>query len=427
MDLLIKKRKNIKGIVDIPTSKSEAIRKILIASLLNRTSYIYDVSFSNDVLTIINILKEVGIDIQIQENKLIIIGNTFKKPTTILNSNSSATVLRFIIPVLLTKFDYFQIRLNQDLLKRPLKDLFKFLKKENISYHLEKDTYTFKGLIKSKNIKLTSTKSSQYISSLYYILLANNNIKYGIFNYFYPSKEYVKLTHKIFKEQGIKVIKFFKFLKLYKLKNTFLETTTKIHTDFSQSIYFLILSMYFDIKISKLENFYNPDYIQFKYFKKFNIILDNYNGYYLKKENKKQKHLITLHFKNNPDLALPFLILAILNPGKYYFTGLKNLKIKESDRFWVIKYFLNALSIRYKEFNNSIYFKTSDEVSTKRLDIESKDHRVIMSYTVLKLIKENQFIVKNSKSVEKSYLDFFKTLKDVGFIIEEYEKNQKKN
>lgn len=421
MNLIIKRNKKINGIVTLPTSKSEAIRKILIASLLNRTSYIQDVSFCDDVNTIIEILKDVGISIINNDNTLIIKGNTFLKTDKILNANSSATVLRFIIPVLLTKIDTFKISLNHDLLKRPLKDLFKFLKKENVFYTLENNTYTFFGKIKSKKIKLTSLKSSQYISSLYYILLANKDIKYAKYNYFYPSRDYVRLTHKIFKEQGVKVIKFFKYLKIYKQKNNFLETKTKIHTDFSQSIYFLILSMYYNIKISKLENFYNPDYIQFKYFEKFNIFLDNYNGYFLKKNEKKKKHIITLNFKNNPDLALPFLILAILNPGKYYFTGLKNLKIKESDRFWVMKYFLNALSFKHKEFNNSIYFKTEEKFSTKRLDIESKDHRVIMSYTILKLIKEKEFIVKNYKYVEKSYLDFFKTIKELGFSVEENE------
>ena len=88
-----------KGVVRIPSSKSDAHRKIICASLcVNQTSVISNVDFSNDINATIEAMKHFA-DIVIDEDKLIITGREIKEKEALFDAYESGSTLRFLIPL----------------------------------------------------------------------------------------------------------------------------------------------------------------------------------------------------------------------------------------------------------------------------------------------------------------------------------------
>ena len=111
---------NLEGTISAPASKSLTLRAIIVASLADGVSVIENYLESDDTDAAIECLRLAGIEITKNVNELTVVGNTFTNSKKIFNARSSATVLRFLIPIFLVKFNDFKITGNEDLLKRPL-------------------------------------------------------------------------------------------------------------------------------------------------------------------------------------------------------------------------------------------------------------------------------------------------------------------
>ena len=87
------------GKVKIPSSKSDAHRKIIAASMsFGQTSVIYGVDISNDIEMTINAMKHFA-DIQINGHTLTIKSKKPIKKYVEFDAFESASTLRFLIPV----------------------------------------------------------------------------------------------------------------------------------------------------------------------------------------------------------------------------------------------------------------------------------------------------------------------------------------
>lgn len=130
---------------------------------------------------------------------------------------------------------------------------------------------------------------------------------------------------------------------------------------------------------------------------------------------------VEMDFADYPDLVLPVVVACCLKGVPFRFTGVRNLRIKESDR-------LSSLQTELKKLGYELIVK-DDEVSyvishpsslilskTPVFDTHN-DHRIAMSLAPCALLT-GEVIINDAEVVNKSYPDYWKNLEKAGFKIE---------
>lgn len=396
------KAKNLKGKVKSNTSKAEAIRQIIIASQLDKKTILKDVNFCDDVGYLVSSLSLAGIKFIRNKQNLTIYGNTFKNLDKTFNAGESGAVLRFLIPLFLLKLKTFNIKASNALINRPLDTYYDLFKESQIDYKLEDNILKInaKNDFNKNTYEIDINKSSQFASGIALLAPSVKDISIKLLNDYY-SKSYFSYTINILKDLGSTVeIDNNIYMIIFNNKKKF--QTFKMETDFSNLIYWLLLSLYHDVKVSYTKSKYDqPDYNLFK-------MLESVGYFAHGGRLKKFKELeFNLDFKDNLDLVYPFVILAISEKKKAEFTSIENLKYKESDRLEGILELLKRLRIPFKYENNKLSFDATKFNKMNNLILDARnDHRVIMSYIVLASMLKTEIEIINSGSLSKSSPDF---------------------
>ncbi|MBK1441886.1 3-phosphoshikimate 1-carboxyvinyltransferase [Parapedobacter sp. ISTM3] len=122
-------------------------------------------------------------------------------------------------------------------------------------------------------------------------------------------------------------------------------------------------------------------------------------------------------FKECPDLAQTVIVCAAALKRDLSFTGLHTLKIKETDRIAALQNELAKFGVRLVEDGAVYHLHTEGLHSPEQLIIDTyEDHRMAMAFAPLALVFSNMQI-NEPRVVEKSYPDFWKHLKQQGFVI----------
>ncbi|SEL83963.1 3-phosphoshikimate 1-carboxyvinyltransferase [Parapedobacter koreensis] len=122
-------------------------------------------------------------------------------------------------------------------------------------------------------------------------------------------------------------------------------------------------------------------------------------------------------FKECPDLAQTVIVCAAALRRDCAFTGLHTLKIKETDRIAALQNELGKFGVKLVEDGAIYHLQTKGLCNPEQLAFDTyEDHRMAMAFAPLALIF-NQVQINEPNVVEKSYPDFWKHLKEQGFVI----------
>ena len=130
---------------------------------------------------------------------------------------------------------------------------------------------------------------------------------------------------------------------------------------------------------------------------------------------------LNLNFIEYPDIAQTFVVLAIGKQLPFHFTGLKTLKIKETDRIAALTTECAKLGVLLTEpaegelaWNGEI---DQSLVQNEPVIATYHDHRMAMAFAPVALF--NGFIrIEDAMVVTKSYPSFYEDLRKVGFETE---------
>ena len=137
----------------------------------------------------------------------------------------------------------------------------------------------------------------------------------------------------------------------------------------------------------------------------------------------------TINFADIPDLAQTFSVLAAAKNVELEMTGLESLRIKETDRIAALQAELTKFGAALMEVNPDTFLVRSNSVLGVRgiepprtyypkFRIETyHDHRMAMAFAPLALLHEIE--IKDPTVVRKSFPKFWKELRKVGFMVEE--------
>ena len=405
-----------KGVVRIPSSKSDAHRKIISASLCkNQTSVISNVDFSDDINATIEAMRNFAI-IERKENSLIIKGKEIKDKQANFNAYESGSTLRFLIPLFSFFFEETKISGKERLFERPLDiyqdiyrgDLVKEKSFLRVSKHSFENYYQIKGNV-----------SSQFISGLLFVLpLLNQDTIIEIVDE-YESKSYVDLTISVLKLFGIKIVQLGKKY-LIKGNQVYKAINTQVEGDYSQLAFFGVLGVInSQIEVVNV----NKDSIQgdrriIDFIKDFNgNVEETSNGYIFSKSK-----LIgtTIDIKDNPDLGPILFVLGALSKGRTTILNTRRLRIKESDRIESMKKELLKYNVIINDYDNYVEIDSSEIITPKEEISSCNDHRIVMSLSIISTLVEKT-IINNIEAINKSYPKFFQDLFSLGIEGEVYD------
>ena len=123
-----------------------------------------------------------------------------------------------------------------------------------------------------------------------------------------------------------------------------------------------------------------------------------------------------------PDMIDEFPIFAVIASfaeGKTTVTGAKELRVKESDRIKSIVYNLNAIGIDIKELEDGFEINGNPDLKCAGKGLPKKlssfgDHRIAMSMVIAGLILKNAKLeIKDINCINTSFPEFFDTLNSI--------------
>jgi 3-phosphoshikimate 1-carboxyvinyltransferase len=304
---------------------------------------------------------------------------------------------------------------NSSLINRPIQPLVTALKDlgADIKY-VNKNGYPplkIKGKkLSGGSVKIPANISSQFISAL--ILIApqlENGLEIHMTQ---PpiSKPYLLMSISILKKAGIQIITRDNSIKIFPNKEI-KKQLIKIESDWTSLSYYYAISAlvqnsdiffegYFPKSIqgdSRLPEIFAPLGVQ-THFENKGIRIKKIRNIILPKH-------IKIDLTGQPDLAQT---LAVVYTGlgiNSDITGLKTLKIKETDRLQALKNELIKIGANVRITNNSIHIKAPSHYHKKVVIDTYNDHRMAMAFAPLSI--KVPLTINNSNVVIKSYPEFW--------------------
>ncbi len=392
------------GEIIVPPSKSYAHRMLIASSLSNEESVIRNIVLSKDIEATIDCIKTLGKDVLIEDddvNKKITIKTkyTFNQlgDELIFNCNESGSTLRFFIPIALLTGKKVIFKGTEKLISRGIFPYEKICSEQGIEVIKEKDSITFKGVLKSDEFMIPGDISSQFITGLLFALpLLNNDSKIKIINKL-ESKNYVDITMDVLKNAGIQLEMNNLCITVYG-KQTYLKGNYLVEGDYSNAA-FLDAFNYIggNVKILGLnKDSFQGDKVYIEYFKLL------------------KKGFCTLDISNCIDLGpILFGISGMMFGAKFINTS--RLKIKESDRIEAVRIELEKFGIILEEYDNEVIIKKGDLHKPNNILSGQNDHRIVMMLSVL--LSKFGGVIDGCEAVSKSYPNFFEDIKKIGIEV----------
>lgn len=126
---------------------------------------------------------------------------------------------------------------------------------------------------------------------------------------------------------------------------------------------------------------------------------------------------LDLYVSDNPDLVPALAVTACLVGMPFRFTGIANLRIKESDRIEALGSNLLKLGFVTETDRESFGWEGERMPVTRMPEIEPHgDHRIAMAFAAAAIFVPG-IIILDSEVVSKSYPAFFDDLREAGFTI----------
>jgi len=403
------------GVVELPPSKSESNRALLIRALSGGNFNINNLSDATDT----NVLIDLLIKINNRENF---------DDIEVLDVGAAGTVMRFLSAFLSIKKGKWLLTGNQRMQQRPIKVLVDGLTQigAKISY-VNKDGFPpiiiESQKINISNITIDSSISSQYVSALLMIApCLNKGLKIN-FNSILVSRYYIEMTLKMMQYFGIKYQYDVNSITVSNQKYNAKDVT--INYDWSAASYFYEMIAMSEIgseiflKGLKKDGL-QGDEIVTDIFIKFGVLtIIEDDGIRIKK-NKQSISEFSFDFTHYPDIAQTMIVCCAALGIKGEFFGLESLAIKETNRILALKKELVKLGCIVRIIDKGCMLLNGImNINKEPIIINTyNDHRMAMAFAPLAL-KTGSIFIKNPEVVKKSYNKFWENFAKIGFELNE--------
>lgn len=402
----------IKGELKAPASKSMLQRAIAAAFLTKGSVQIEGYSPSADADAALELLRSLGVKVEINGSRLLIHPNSNLKSTS-LSIGESGLGIRLFSPILALFKQSFTIEAEGTLQKRPMNLIENVLKSNGVNCTITNGfaPINIQGPLKGGQINFDASEGSQLLSGMLMALpklkadseLIVSNLK---------SKPYIDMTISLLKDFGIE-IKHSDYTRFKIAANQqYKADRYLVEGDWSGAAFLLVAAA---INGSvQLENL-RKDSLQGD--KNCVDVLAQVGANIQQEENrilveKKDLKAFVYDATETPDLFPPLAALAASCNGVSRIKGVHRLIHKESNRGEAIQKMLEKLGLKV-EFEGDEMLIEGGKVTGGTVS-SFQDHRMAMLATVLSLRAEGPIVITEAESINKSYPQFYKDMQNIG-------------
>lgn len=404
----------ISGKIKAISSKSDAHRILICASLCDKTTKINCNVMSKDIAATIDCLKAMGTDVFIDGEIITVTPKVFNKRAD-LDCGESGSTLRFLMPLVSALGIDATIIGHGRLPQRPLSPLKEELEKKGVNFRTDnRFPLHLTGQLQSGEYEIEGNVSSQFITGLLMALpLLNGDSIVKIIPPF-ESKSYVDITISVLKKFGIEIEEK-ECLYTIKGNQKFVSPEEiKVEGDWSNAAFFLcggalsekgvtvtdldINSPQGDKKILDVLSTMGAD-----------VQIDE-SGITVKRNKLKAT---TVDASDIPDLVPIISVVATACEGETRVINAGRLRIKESDRIKSVAEMLLSVGADVKEIDDGIVINGKKELLGGVVN-GYNDHRIVMSASILSTLCKDKIEITDNRAVEKSYPDFFADFNKMG-------------
>ncbi len=412
----------VEAAVDIPGSKSYTNRALLMAAMTRNVVEIVRPLISDDTEAMLSCLGALGVQSVRTFSGFRVGDNTPLSPhcTYDLDARISGTTIRFALALSCvmpgTKIVHGEAPLN----KRPIKDLVDGLRQ--MGAHIE---YTEKegfpplrvtsSSLKPGLVRLSGGVSSQYLSAFLMVAPLVGEVTIDVIGE-QISKPYIDMTIDTMRQFGVSVVN--ENYKRYIVPGGQQYTAREyfVEADVSSASYFAAIAALTQSRITLAHM--NPGSLQADM--GFFRILEKMGADVFYGENSitvvgHGVKALEVDMEDCPDQAQTLAVLAAFAKGKTVISGIRSLRVKETERVIAVETELAKMGIR-TESTSDVLTIYGGEPKPATIDTYG-DHRMAMSFAVAGTILPGMHI-NNPEVVGKTFPDFWDTLQGLGITIE---------
>ena len=426
MELVLEKVNKLKGNIFVPGDKSISHRSLILGSISQGETRVYNLLNSLDCLRTLECMQSLGVKIELDEDSSVNIEGKglygLKEPKDILDVGNSGTTIRLLAGLLSGQDFYSVLNGDDSIRKRPMKRVVEPLRLMGADIWGRKDGQFAPLSIRGNKlnplhytlpIPSAQIKSAIMLASLYAVGETVINEPIRCRDHTERMLEIMQADLKISPPE-IKVMG----------RKELRGTDIFIPGDISSAAYFIAAAgMLKDSQIIIKQVGVNPTRTGIiEILKKMGTKIDILN--YQIKSNEPQADLMIEYSKlkgveikkeNVPFLIdeLPLIaVSATQAQGKTVVSGAKELRVKETDRIKAIVSELKKMGADIEEREDG--FTVNGPTRLQGAVCESyNDHRIAMSLAVAALLAEGKTIIKNSECIDISFPGFEKTLQNL--------------
>lgn len=406
--LVSNSNKTLNAKIGLPASKSISNRALIINAIADSTIPINNLSDSDDTL----VLKKA----------------LYSNDTSVFDIGHAGTAMRFLTAYLARIAGEWEITGSQRMKQRPVGILTDALIRLGANIHyLEKKGFPplkiYGSHLTGKTLEIDGTVSSQYISALLMIApVIDNGLTIKLKGEI-TSRSYIEMTLLLMARFGINYT--WTSDTIIIPEQNYKPVAFTVESDWSAASYWyemLALADKGTIFLNNLSlNSIQGDSNVSDWFKHFGIVsIQEDKGVVITKKDDARPGRLILNFIENPDMAQTMACLCVAKKIPFRFSGLKTLKIKETDRIAAL---MNELAkfgallsepftgeLEWNGIINSLHTTDIPVIETYN------DHRMAMAFAPMAMAGLKMEI-QNPLVVSKSYPSFWSDLTKAGFEV----------
>ena len=412
------KKSEIAGKVVAPASKSYTIRGLMCAALARGQSEIVYPLGSDDTGAAINVLRQIGINVQQKEDLWWVSGGDFCEPDADLFCGESAATWRFMIAISSLVSGKCHLVPAPPLARRPIRPLLQALQQLGVNSVCQKgdSSVVIKGdRIKGGTTELPGDISSQFISALLFIAPFTERGVVIRLTTPLESKPYVMMTMECLREFGIEVKVSTDFRGFAILRQTYRPIRYQVEGDWSSVSYFLALgAVCGEVELVNLNpNSRQGDKILVDFLKDMGVMVEV--GESSVKVGKSRLRALRTDLSDCIDLLPTMAALAAVADGESEFTGIARARLKESDRVAAVKEGLGRMGIIVREEKDKLAI-TGGSLRGAVIDTKG-DHRIAMAFSILGSVA-GETVLDGAECVSKTFPQYWEVLRSIGGKVE---------
>ena len=421
--ILTIKPSEIFGDIYIQISKSDAHRA-LVASFLAEGESVLKPWMENVGIDIIATKEAISnfAYFKLEKDCLKVIPKEKNINNITIDVKESGSSLRLLIPVVSALGINAKFIGSKKLFSRPLGIYQKIWINQGLTFDLKEDYLIIEGKLKSGDFNVEGNISSQFISGLLFALPLLDGDSKIIIEGELESAPYVMMTLKTLKSAKIETSKQADNIIEVFGSQKYSPINYEIEADWSHAAFFAAAgalggetTLY---GLNKYSIQGDKEILNILKFMGASIKYNEDNSITIKKASRLNG--LDIDILNIPDLAPIIVALACAAKGTTKLYNAKRLRYKESDRINDLKDSFNKIGAKITSTENEIFIEGVEKLHGGKTSSHN-DHRIAMALCVASIVCENDIIIDDAQSINKSSFNFIEQFRSVGAKIEEKE------